>query len=132
MVRKFVLFCAVGASGMAVDLATVAAAMSTGLWFGWARMTGFATAVTWNFLLDDALTFAPAEGETRRHPKPIRYLLFVGTCAVGMALNWTVSTGLYTAVPFFREHYLLAAVAGVVAGTGSNFAGSWLVVFRPR
>ncbi len=131
MLKKFAMFCLVGATGMVVDLATVALVFQgLGLWFGWARIAGFATAVTWNFFLDDRITFAEAEGAERKHPRHIRFLLFVGTCSVGMVLNWLVSTGLYQSVPFFRDYYLLAAAAGVVAGTGSNFSGALLVVFR--
>jgi len=130
---RLVMFCMVGATGMIVDLGTVAAVMSgLGLWFGWARIAGFATAVTWNFLLDDRITFATRQNEANRHTRPVRYLLFVATCSVGMVLNWFVSTGLYEGFAFFREHFLLAAAAGVVAGTASNFSGAMWVVFRRK
>lgn len=132
-VARFVMFCIVGFSGMIIDLITVASVMAlTDLWFGWARMASFVTAVSWNFTLDDSITFAGEEGETRHHSKPVRFALFVATCSVGMALNWLTSTGLYENVAFFQEHYLLASITGVVAGSASNFAGSLFVVFRPK
>ncbi|MBT3220289.1 MAG: GtrA family protein [Proteobacteria bacterium] len=128
---KLTKFCLVGATGIPVDLLTVYAFVAgLGVWFGWARFGGFATAVTWNFFLNDRLTFSVKNGEQRRHGFFTRYLLFVGTCSFGMVLNWGVSTALYEGTVFFHDHFLLAALLGVVAGTATNFAGSMLLVFR--
>ncbi len=122
-----VLFCAVGAIGMLVDLAVLTALVEgAGIWFGWARIGGFAAAVSMNFALNDNITF-------RHKGKPgllNRYLRFVLTSTAGLSVNYATSMALFSRFPWFETHYGAAAIMGVLAGTLVNFTGARWFAFR--
>jgi dolichol-phosphate mannosyltransferase len=121
------MFCLVGGLGMFVDLLVITIGVElVGLWFGWARLVGFLAAVSFNFALNDRFTFG-GEGKAIL---PIRYMRFLLTCSAGMLVNYGVSMWLFLGFEFFTSYYLLAAVAGVIAGTAVNFAGSKWFAFR--
>jgi len=122
-----VLFCLVGATGMIVDLTVLTALVEIGgLWFGWARIAGFAAAVSVNFALNDNITF-------RHKGKPgllNRYLRFVFTSTAGLTVNYATSLALFSRVAWFETHYGVAAILGVLAGTLVNFTGARWFAFR--
>ncbi len=119
-------FCAVGASGMVVDLAVFAVLL---LMIGLmpARALAIGVAMSWNFVLNRRFTFAAA----RAGPIGKQFVLFCLACLLGGLINWSVSVGLCQAFAFFDHWKLLAAVIGVVAGTAFNYTLSARVVFRP-
>ena len=126
---EFLKFGMVGGVGLLVDLSVIALLVEgAGLWFGWARLAGFAAAVSLNFYNNDRFTFSGA----REAALPVRYLRFVGTSLIGMSVNYAVSMALYRSVPWFAQHYPAAAAAGVVAGMGINFTGARFYAFRGR
>ncbi|MDA1163204.1 MAG: glycosyltransferase family 2 protein [Planctomycetota bacterium] len=110
---KFLL---VGASGMVVDLsiftillmlAPDAAARAIAIW----------AAMTWNFTLNRSITFT----ETRSGSVVSQYAKFCCSCLLGASINWSISLALLQAFPEGTLAKLLAAVSGVIAGTGFNY-----------
>ncbi|NLX53677.1 MAG: glycosyltransferase family 2 protein [Planctomycetaceae bacterium] len=119
-------FCLVGASGMLVDLTCYLLLLRSGAVLPLARALGIFAAMTWNFVLNDRITFARrATGRLAA-----RYGRFVGSCALGGALSWAISVLTPALVPWFREHLMLAALVGIAAGTVVNFQLSRHWVFR--
>ena len=114
--RRFVLFGLVGASGMAVDLGVLSFLLPLTS-YSIARAVAIGVAMTWNFGCNRAITFRDvAEGSLL-----LQFWRFVVSCSVGAAVNWSASLLLAAKVPFFREHVLLSAVAGVALGYLLNF-----------
>lgn len=115
---RFLSFGIVGLSGLALDASVYLGFQRVGLGHLWARFLSFWPAVTWNWRLNRALTFedrpaARAAGQWTR---------FAIASGIGLATNvgsYVLLTGL---VPLFAEHRLLALLAGVAIGSGTNFA----------
>jgi dolichol-phosphate mannosyltransferase len=82
-----------------------------------------------NFLLNRRFTFSYA----RHEPMLRQFLGFASASLLGLVVNYTVALWLRAAV--FEEGAFalqLAALGGIVAGTGFNFLGARYVVFRKR
>ena len=123
---QFVRFGLVGLSGMAVDLTVFAILLAIAVPLPVASAVAIWIAMTWNFGGNRRWTFS----ERRRDPWLRQYLAFCGSCLLGACLNWATRVLLWRYVPFFGDHELLAAAAGVVAGTASNFTLCRAIVFR--
>lgn len=124
---QFALFCVAGTSGMLVGFSTVALLyQALGVPFELANLVSYFTAVTTNFVVNRRITFPHA----RKTAWLKQYLLFVGGCAAGGALNWLTAVGLFRASGFFREKYLLACLVGVAVGVVANFLAARFLVFR--
>ncbi len=124
---RFVLFGCVGLSGMVVDLGVLYVLIPfTGLAVG--RAMAIAVAMTWNFVCNRAITF---QSDTTLSPWN-QYWRYIASCSVGAAINWSTSLALATYVAVFREHVLLSAVAGVLAGFLLNFQLCSRWVFREQ
>lgn len=123
---RFIQFCVVGATGVAVDLVCYALLLNAGVPLSWARAVAILTAMTSNFWFNRRLTFSYG----RSGPVLHQYAQFVLTCALGAVLNWSTSVWLTSTQDFFAEYKYLAALIGILAGTVSNFviASAW--VFR--
>jgi len=141
---RLIQFCAVGASGMVVDLSTYAAFQlvfsRTSLATQTAPVVGgkldlaaagavaIALALTWNFSLNRRLTFSYA-----RHGSLVRqFLTYAVSNALGIALSFTLRLYLPAHFGFFQSHRLAAAVVGIVSATGISFTMSRWLVFRGR
>lgn len=140
---RLVQFCAVGASGMVVDLTFYAAfqvvfarTWLTGLRapvvggpldLAAAGALAIAVALTWNFSLNRRLTFSYA-----RHGSLARqYLTYALSNALGIVLSFSLRLYLPAHVGFFQRHKLAAAVVGIVTATGISFSmARWLVFSR--
>lgn len=122
---RFVQFCLVGTTGMAVDLAALTVLLGSGVPFGGARALAIWAAMTWNFALNRNFTFreARALSALRQYPR------FVAACLAGAVVNWSTSMVLRQVAPL-TDHVYLPALAGIAAGTIVNFLGSLLWVFR--
>jgi len=122
------LFCAVGSSGMIVDLGLMMVLMYLGVAFPLARVASILTAMVSNFFLNRWITFLGAD----RSPWRPQLAKFVAACSLGLVINWSVSNALWALIPSFRRAYQLFCIAGIIAGTLSNYLLSKHVVFRAK
>jgi dolichol-phosphate mannosyltransferase len=83
-------------------------------------------AMSWNFLLNRQVTFR----DSRTRSMPVQYVLFCLSCLMGAMINWLTFVLLRNLFELFDEHWYLAAIAGIVAGTAFNFALSKRHVFN--
>lgn len=123
---QLVQFCLVGASGMLVDLAYYSLLLQNGLRVSLARGLAILVAMSWNFSLNNRITFAQATDAGLVS----RYAKFIGSCAFGGVLSWAIAVAVPTLIPWFAGHLLLAALAGIAVGTLVNFELSRKWVFR--
>ena len=144
---RLVQFCAVGASGMLVDLTTYALAQSvlartpllhgtTRLWrFEWpsslavSAVIAVSVALVWNFTLNRRLTFNDARaGSIIR-----QFLTYALSNAISVPFSLFLRLQLPAWHPFFARHRLAAAVVGIVAATTISFSmARWLVFRKPK
>ena len=125
--RRFLSFIAVGGMGAAVHMAVLALGYrAMGLAFGTAQVAAIIVAMTFNFFLNNSLTF-----RDRRLRGP-RLLLGLGvfylSCSLGAVVNYAVSARLFDA----GIHWALAGFVGAVAGAGWNFAMTSVFAWRAR
>lgn len=141
---RLLQFCAVGASGMVVDLSSYAGFQALFASSFLSRMTApliggpldlatagaaaIAIALTWNFFLNRQLTF----NDARFGSIPKQYLAYAMSNALGIALSLTLRLTLPKHFTFFQDHKLAAAAVGIVTATGISFSMARWVVFRNR
>jgi dolichol-phosphate mannosyltransferase len=125
----FIKFCLVGSSGVVVDLSVYRLLLHFHLPSPSARGVAILVAMTCNFLLNRNWTFRASRDRSGWAQYP-RYLL---SSALGAVVSWSVSMAMSHGVRFFHSHLMLAALAGIAAGTLTNFllASTW-VFGRPR
>jgi dolichol-phosphate mannosyltransferase len=119
---RMVLFVLVGASGVAVHLGVLRALLSVG--FTQAQFIAAATAMTTNYLLNNALTYR--DKRKRGLALLTGYLRFCVVCSLGLAANVLVAS-------LVREHgeiWWLAGIAGAAVGALWNYVASSLAVWR--
>jgi dolichol-phosphate mannosyltransferase len=140
---RLIQFCAVGASGMVVDLSlyalfqwvfsfTALASRNARLGFSWhlaiAAALSIGIALLWNFTLNRRLTF----NDARKGAWLPQFLTYVLSNALAVALNFSLRLYLPTQILFFARHRLAAAVVGIIAATGISFSMSRWIVFARR
>lgn len=115
---EFGQFYLVGASGMVVDLSSLAALLGVGVAFPLARALSILLALTWNFALNRQLTFM-----RRRFGRSIakQYLLWVVSTGLGATISWSVSVALSVFTDFFAQRVFMAAIIGIALGSVTNF-----------
>lgn len=117
-------FLVVGASGLAINLLVLTAALATGLDLKPAIVIAIALSMVWNFALNRRFSFSGSRDESIVR----QFWEFVSACAIGAVVNYFVTMA---ATSWFSVPQL-AAVVGVVAATGFNFTASRLYVFKRR
>lgn len=139
---RLIQFCAVGASGMVVDLSCYALfqwifrhgpmagrtvpLVGGPLYLACAALMAVAIALTWNFFLNRRLTFSDArDGSLFR-----QYLTYALSNALGVSLSLCLRLFLPRWFGFFHDHKLAAAVVGIVTATGVSFSMARWLVFR--
>jgi dolichol-phosphate mannosyltransferase len=120
---RFVLFCAVGASGVVVQLATLRLAL---VWLHFAASQTIATAaaMTGNFSLNNMLTY---RDKRLRGAKLLTGLAsFYAVCSIGAVANVGIGSAL------FSRHYAwwLSGLAGTAVGVVWNYAVSSFFTWR--
>ncbi|HEX8214199.1 MAG TPA: glycosyltransferase family 2 protein [Allosphingosinicella sp.] len=116
---RFALFCAIGGIGVAVHFALLTLLFKgLGQSFGAAQTAATVGAMTFNFFLNNALTYRDQQLRGARR-LVLGWLSFCLVCGVGAVANIGVATYLFEA-----RHALwtLSALAGVLAGAVWNFA----------
>ena len=114
-VRRIAKFCAVGVSGIIVNMIALAALKE---WFGFPLLGASFVAIELscisNFLLNDHWTF---KGINAERPWLYRMLSFNGVSIGGMIINLMV-IGILTS---FGIYYIFANIIGILLGFGWNF-----------
>jgi dolichol-phosphate mannosyltransferase len=123
---RFVQFCAIGASGVVVNLLMFATLQKFGVPQKVAYALAIWAAMTWNFVPNRYLTF----DLVAHHPALPQYFRFVLTCLVGALVNWSVTVGLAQELPWFGAHVYCAALIGIICGMSFNFIISHVWAFR--
>lgn len=124
---RFVLFGLVGATGLVVHLAALRGAMSlAGLGFEWAQTCAAYAAMTWNFFLNNQLTYRDRRLAGLAALKGL--LSFYLVCSVGAIANVGVASWAYTGQP----SWWLAGTAGALMGAVFNYAASSAFTWRQR
>ena len=117
-------FLVVGASGVAVNLLTLYALLFAGMSKPIAFAGGIVTSLVSNFLLNRRFSFSYARGRSGWK----QFVSFCSACSLGMVLQYI--TALAASHYLFPEQAWLASLAGIAAGTASNFLFSRYLVFR--
>lgn len=123
---RFIAFAAVGAFGILIDLAVVAAARQAGLAFDTAQVVATLVAMVANFWLNNAITYR--DGRLCGPALWRGLALFMLVCGVGAAANVGIAQSLY------RSHsgWTPASAAGAAIGVVWNYAVSATLVWRSR
>ncbi|MDQ0316580.1 glycosyltransferase [Amorphus orientalis] len=124
---RFILFMAVGASGVVIHLATLRGAMAVpGVVFEMAQTIATVVAMTWNFFLNNWLTYR----DRRLHGVAmLRGLVsFYLVCSLGVVANVGVASALHGA----DQVWWVAGTAGAFVGAVWNYAGSAALTWRVR
>ena len=117
-------FLAVGASGLAVNLALLTLLLRWSFSKELAITVAIALSMLWNFVLNRRFSFSYARSQS-----PIAQLLgFVAACSLGAVVSYVTTSLLWEA---FRVKQVAASL-GVLAGTGFNFVANRFVVFRGK
>jgi dolichol-phosphate mannosyltransferase len=123
---RFLMFCAVGLTGIGIHLALLQASGMEGLSFAPAQTLATIGAIAWNFLLNNALTY---------HDQRLTGWAFVGglirfelICAVGAISNVGIASWIYAN----DSNWWAAGIAGAVMGAVWNYLVSSAIVWKQR
>lgn len=130
---RFLMFAAVGGSGVFIHLAALAVLLD---WFDdvgldsafeWAQFGATMVAMTWNFLLNNQLTYRD------RRLKGFAFLTglvtFYVVCFVGTIANVGVASWIHTSL---TPSAFVAGLAGALMGSVFNYAASSVLTWRTK
>lgn len=127
---RFVLFSAVGVSGVVMQVAALKLFDLLIPQFSLALVPAILTAMTWNFALNNVLTFR--DRRLRGWGLLTGWVSFAIACGLGAFANWAIASGLQRLGVWDSA----AAIAGALAGGVWNFLAArratWGVDRRPR
>ena len=114
---KFLLFGAVGASGMVVHLVVLRLLLAVvGTGFVGAQSTATATAMVWNYFLNNSLTYRDYRLVGWAALRGL--VSFMAICSLGAIVNVLVARDLYA----MTQMWLLAGAAGAAVGALLNYS----------
>jgi dolichol-phosphate mannosyltransferase len=124
---RFVFFAAIGALGLVVHLSALALSLKLlGLAFAAAQGVATLSAMTWNFWLNNILTYRD------RRLRGIRLLYgllsFYAVCGLGAVAN----VGIATYVFYSDRSWWLAGITGALVGSVWNYTVSSIFTWRNR
>jgi dolichol-phosphate mannosyltransferase len=124
---RFVLFALVGASGLLVHMLALKAMLSVGsIGFTWAQTLAAYVAMTWNFFMNNQLTYR--DRRLKGVAALAGLLSFYAVCSVGAIANVGVASWVYSGLPT----WWLAGTAGALMGAVFNYATSSVFTWRGR
>jgi dolichol-phosphate mannosyltransferase len=124
---RFLMFGAVGVSGIAVHLLVLGFALSTlHLSFAWAQFSAVMVAMTWNFVINNQLTYRDARLTGWRFVGGL--LMFYMACSIGSVGNVGVASWIYS----FHATAWLAGLAGAIIGSVFNYAISSALIWKRK
>ncbi len=124
---RFLMYCLVGLTGVGIHMAALTVAVDlAGLGFGAAQTAATLTAIAWNFVLNNAVTYR--DQRLAGFAVVTGLLRFEVICAVGAISNIGVATWIYG----FDPRWWLAGLAGAVMGAAWNYIVSAAFVWHAR
>ena len=124
---RFLLFCFVGLTGVAVHMSALALAVdAAALRFSVAQAVATVIAITWNFVLNNRLTYRDQRLTGWRFLTGL--LWFQAICSVGAVSNVGAASWLYDNGP----GWWIAGLGGAVMGAVWNYVVSAAFVWRQR
>ena len=123
---RFLLFCLVGATGIAVHLIALSGLLAAALSFGAAQALATVGAIAWNFVLNNVFTYRDQRLTGWRFLTGL--LRFEVICAIGAISNVGIATWIYD----YDSVWWIAGLGGAVIGTVWNFVVSAAFVWRQR
>jgi dolichol-phosphate mannosyltransferase len=125
---RFLMFASIGGSGVFVHLAALFMALKAlGLSFSWAQLAATLTAMTWNFMLNNAFTFRD------RRLKGLAFfvglLTFCAVCSIGTVANVGVASWIHDS---HSASWQLAGLSGALMGAVFNYAASSVITWRDK
>jgi dolichol-phosphate mannosyltransferase len=122
---RFFIFCLIGLTGVAVHMSTLKVALETGaLSFIAAQAIATACAITWNFYLNNAITYSDQRLTGWRFWTGL--VIFQLICGIGAISNVGVASLIYSA----DSKWWLAGLFGALIGTVWNYVVSAVFVWR--
>ncbi len=122
---RFLMFATVGASGVVAHLLTLTVAMRyLDFSFEWAQFTAVMVAMTWNFILNNQLTYR--DKRLRGFAFIVGLASFYVVCSVGTVASVGVGSWVYGLHPVAW----IAALAGALLSAVFNYAASSVVTWR--
>ncbi len=123
---RFLLFCLVGLTGIAVHLSLLSAVLAAALSFGAAQALATVGAITWNFALNNIFTYRDQRLTGWRFVTGL--IRFQVICAIGAISNVGIATWIYD----YDNVWWIAGLGGALIGTVWNFVVSAAFVWRQR
>jgi dolichol-phosphate mannosyltransferase len=123
---RFLMFCLVGLTGIAVHLSILSVLLATALSFGAAQALATVGAIAWNFVLNNLFTYRD-QRLTGWHflTGLVRFQVI---CAIGAISNVGIATWIYD----YDNVWWIAGLGGAAIGTVWNFVVSAAFVWRQR
>ena len=123
---RFLLFCLVGLTGIAVHLSILSALLAAALSFGASQALATVGAIAWNFVLNNLFTYRDQRLTGWHFVTGL--LRFQVICAIGAVSNVGIATWIYE----YDEVWWIAGLGGALIGTVWNFVVSAALVWRQR
>lgn len=124
---RFLMFGAVGVSGIAVHLLVLQYALTIlHVPFAWAQLAAVVVAMTWNFVINNRLTYRDARLTGWGFVKGL--LLFYLACSIGSVGNVGVASWIYS----FNATAWVAGLAGALMGAVFNYAISSALIWKRK
>ena len=123
---RFLMFCLVGLTGIAVHLSILSVLLAPALSFGAAQALATVGAIAWNFVLNNLFTYRD-QRLTGWHflTGLVRFQVI---CAIGAISNVGIATWIYD----YDNVWWIAGLGGALIGTVWNFVVSAAFVWRQR
>ena len=124
---RFLLFCLVGLTGIAIHMATLQFALNVmALGFGAAQTVATVAAITWNFVLNNMFTYRDQRLAGFQFITGL--IRFQVICAVGAISNVGIASVIYERDP----NWWVAGLGGALMGAVWNYVVSAAFVWRQR
>jgi dolichol-phosphate mannosyltransferase len=124
---RFLLFCMVGLTGIAIHMATLQLVLNLGsLRFGWAQAAATVVAIAWNFVLNNMFTYRDQRLAGLQFVTGL--VRFELICAVGALSNVGIAAWIYDHDP----NWWIAGLGGALMGAVWNYVVSAAFVWRQR
>lgn len=122
---SFLLFGLVGAVGVVVHMATLwFAGTQLGFNFVWSQVTATLVAMTFNFILNNELTYASRKLRGWRYLTGL--LTFYGVCSIGALANVSVASWIYV----LDKQFYVAGLLGVLMSVVFNYSVTKVFTWR--